>query len=98
LNAGLPARPTGYDYFRGDIEILRQALDAAGNKITVVKDGSPETSAKSINPATLRIDPDSRAAMAADSEDPSLGYVLLGAADNAGTPKLAGGLPAALAQ
>ncbi|MEO7775894.1 MAG: hypothetical protein ABIY63_00085, partial [Fibrobacteria bacterium] len=98
LNAGLPARPVGYDYFRGDIEILRQALDAAGNKITAVKDGSPETSVRSINPATLRIDPDSRAAMAADSEDPSLGYVLLGAAENAGALKLAGGLPAALAQ
>jgi hypothetical protein len=53
---------------------------------------------KEINPATLRIDPESRAGMAADIEDPSLGYVLLGVQAKAGTPKLVNGLPAALAQ
>ncbi len=98
LDAGLPAKPSGYEYFRGDLEVLRTALSGAGNKITVVKDGSAATAVKGVNPATLRIDPESRAAMAADSEDPSLGYVLLGAAGQAGTPKSVGGLPAALAQ
>jgi hypothetical protein len=36
--------------------------------------------------------------MAADADDPSLGYVLLGQAANAGTPKLVNGFPAALAR
>ncbi|MDB5104796.1 MAG: hypothetical protein JWP91_2485 [Fibrobacteres bacterium] len=98
LDAGLPALPTGYEYFRGDLETLRSALTAAGNRITVVKDGSTLTAVKQINPATLRIDPETRAAMAADIEDPSLGYVLLGQQAKAGTPKLVDGLPAALAQ
>ncbi|HKP97965.1 MAG TPA: Ig-like domain-containing protein, partial [Fibrobacteria bacterium] len=98
LDAGLPALPSGYEYFRGDLETLRAALEAAGNKITVVKDGSAATAAREINPATLRIDPDSRAGMAADVEDPSLGYVLLGVQAKAGMPKLVNGLPAALAR
>ncbi|MDB5049236.1 MAG: hypothetical protein JWO30_2307 [Fibrobacteres bacterium] len=98
LDAGLPALPSGYEYFRGDLEALRTALNTAANKITVVKDGSTATAVKTINPATLRIDPESRAAMAADIEDPSLGYVLLGVQAKAGTPKLVNGLPAALAQ
>jgi hypothetical protein len=98
LDAGLPARPPAYDYFRGDIEILRSALAAAGNKITVVKEGSVTQVQKEINPATLRIDPESRAGMAADVNDPSLGYVLLGESGKPGTPAKANGLPAALAR
>jgi hypothetical protein len=98
LNAGLPAKPADYEYFRGDLEALRAALTAAGNKITVVKEGSPVTEAKDINPATLRIDPESRAGMAADLNDPSLGYVLLGQKDKAGSPALVDARPAALAQ
>jgi hypothetical protein len=98
LDAGLPALPSAYEYFRGDLEVLRSALAAAGNTITVVKDGSTTTAQKEINPATLRIDPDSRAGMAADVEDPSLGYVLLGVKGSAGKPASVNGLPAALAQ
>ncbi len=98
LDAGLPAKPSTFEYFRGDIEVLRSALATAGNKITVVKDGSATTVQKEINPATLRIDPDTRAGMAADVNDPSLGYVLLGGAGKPGTPAMVGGLPAALAQ
>jgi hypothetical protein len=96
LDAGLPAKPADYEYFRGDLETLRAALAAAGGKINVVKDGATAMVTKEINPATLRIDPDTRAGMAADVEDPSLGYVLLGAKGMAGTPATAGGLPAAL--
>jgi hypothetical protein len=96
LDAGLPAKPADYEYFRGDLETLRAALAAAGGKINVVKDGATAMVTKEINPATLRIDSDTRAGMAADIEDPSLGYVLLGAKGMAGTPATAGGLPAAL--
>lgn len=96
LDAGLPPKPADFEYFRGDLEVLRAALAAAGNKINVVKDGAAAMVAKEINPATLRLDPDTRAGMAADAEDPSLGYVLLGAKGKAGTPASAGGLPAAV--
>ena len=98
LDAGLPTLPAGYEYFRGDLEALRSALNAVGNKITVIKDGSTVTVVKEINPATLRIDPDTRAGMAADVSDPSLGYVLLGQKGKAGTPQMSNSLPAALAQ
>ena len=98
LDAGLPALPTGFEYFRGDLEVLRAALSAAGNKITVVKTGSSANEVKTINPATLRIDPESRAGMAADIDDPSLGYVLLGQQAKAGAPKLVNDLPAALSR
>jgi hypothetical protein len=91
-NAGLPALPAGYEYYRGDLELLRGALASAGNAITVIKDGTAPAR-KGINPATLRIDPDTKAAMAADIDDPSLGYVLLG---QAGKPAMANGLPAGL--
>ncbi|MDQ3002454.1 MAG: hypothetical protein M3Y08_14495, partial [Fibrobacterota bacterium] len=98
LDAGLPALPLGYEYFRGNLEVLKSALTTAGNKITVVMSGSAATSVKTINLATLRIDPETRAAMAADIDDPSLGYVLLGQQAAAGTPKLVNSLPAALAK
>jgi hypothetical protein len=98
LDAGLPALPSAYDYFRGDIEVLRSALAASGNKISVVKEGSAAVVQKEINPATVRIDPDSRAGMAADVNDPSLGYVLLGDKGKAATPAKSNGLPAALAK
>ncbi|MEO6097392.1 MAG: hypothetical protein ABIW76_17745, partial [Fibrobacteria bacterium] len=98
LDAGLPAKPAGYEYFRGDLEALRAALTTAGNKITVVKDGSIVTEVKDINPATLRIDPETRAGMAADLNDPSLGYVLLGQKDKAGIPIMVDARPAALAK
>jgi hypothetical protein len=94
LDAGLPPKPSDYEYFRGDLEVLRAALAAAANKINVVKEGA--ATPKEINPATLRIDPDTRAGMAADVGDPSLGYVLLGAKGKAGTPAMVNGLPAAL--
>lgn len=95
LDAGLPALPSGAAYFRGDLEILRSALGAAGNKVTLTPPGGATTVA-GINPATLRIDPDTQAAMAADSENPSVGYVLLGTAGKAGTPRLVEGRPSAL--
>jgi hypothetical protein len=96
LDAGLPAKPSDYEYFRGDLEALRATLAAAGNKISIVKDGAASAVPGEINPATLRLDPDTRAGMAADAGDPSLGYVLLGAKGKAGTPATVNGLPAAL--
>ncbi len=98
LDAGLPVLPSSSSYFRGDLGPLQSALLASGNKITVVKAGSTLTSIVELNPATLRIDPESRAAMAANLDDPSLGYVLVGEAGKPGSPKLTGGLPTGLAQ
>jgi hypothetical protein len=98
LDAGLPALPAGAAYFRGDLGALQTALNASGNRITVVQAGSNATSTIQINPATLRIDPDSRAAMAANADDPSLDYVLLGVAGSATSPKAVNGLPAGLAR
>lgn len=97
LDAGLPNLPSGAAYFRGDIEAVRSALTAAGNKVTLTPVGGTQSIADA-NPATLRIDPDSKAAMVADANDPSISYVLLGTAGKAGTPRLVDNRPSGLAK
>lgn len=97
LDAGFPSLPTGTAYFRGDLASLSAALNSSGNKITIVTAGTTTTRVVEINPATLRIDPDSKAAMAANVDDPSLGYVLLGEAGKASTPQIVAGQPTGLA-
>ncbi len=95
LDAGLPPLPTGAGYFRGDLTPLAAAVATAGNQISVIAaDGTVRN--VQVNPATLRIDNDTRAAMAADADDPSLGYVFLGLDLKPSTPKMAGALPSAL--
>ena len=95
IDAGLPPLPAGTGYFRGTLETLRAALTAAGNKITVLKAGSELTQAVDINPATLRLDPETKAGMAQNADDPAVGYVFLTATGQPTTPKLVDARPAA---
>jgi hypothetical protein len=95
IDAGLPPLPTGAAYYRGDLAPLRNALAAAGDKVTLTPPNGASTVA-SVNAATLRIDPDTKAAMVADAGDPAINYVLLGTAGSAGSPRMADNRPSAL--
>jgi putative ATP-grasp target RiPP len=87
--------PPGAAYFRGDLAPLRDALSASGARVTLTPPGAAATVAE-VNAATLRIDPDTQAAMVADAGDPAINYVLLGTSTSAGTPRLADSRPSAL--
>lgn len=96
VDAGLPTLPSGSAYYRADLETLRSALTGAANRIAVLPaSGSPRNA--DVNPATLRIDPDTQAAFVADASDPSVNYVLLAPSAQPAAPQLTGGVPSALA-
>jgi hypothetical protein len=95
IDAGLPPLPSGAAYFRGDLAPLRDALSASGYKVTLTPPGAAAMVAE-VNAATLRIDPDTQAAMVADGGDPAINYVLLGTSISAGSPRMADNRPSAL--
>lgn len=97
LDAGLPTLPADAAYFRGDIQILASALALSANTVTVTPAGGVSSVAR-VNPATLRIDPDSRAAMVADDGDPSRNYVLLAVFGKPGTVRSVDNRPSCLAK